>query len=149
MGFLGVMLANVAASTGGGGEPGTGEGMQPYIGIADRNAPRNTATILSLRQAQRGPNPSRVVDVFSITAEGNDGYWFAYPKIYGEATFYEADANGNVIGVGTGGWDGAKGDPFTQFGPLEVDLVIDGKTIPFYIYVSDWPGLGQMYWKVG
>ena len=149
MPFNSVLVSRRKMSTsGGGGQPGTGEGIHPYIGIANWYSPRTQETILNLRQAQRGPNPSRMIDSFSIAAEGNDGYWLAYPKIYGPAIFNEIDQNGNIVGIGEGGWDGANGDPYAMSGPLELDMTIEGVTIPFLLYMSDWPGLGQMYWRV-
>ena len=39
--------------------------------------------------------------------------------------------------------DGAHGDPISgPYGPKEVDVVIDGVTVPMYVYVNDWPGIG-------
>lgn len=132
----------------GGGTPGDGAGITPYAGVADWDAPKNSATILGLQQLQRGPAADRTFPLFRTSAEGNDAGYYAYPKIYGLATFNETDENGNIIGIGDGGWDGANGDPITTFGPKEVIVVIDGISIPFYVYVMDWPGNGEQWWKV-
>jgi hypothetical protein len=154
MPFAGVMIARRVAGTGGGGTPGDGDGIAPYAGVADWNAPKNTNTILNLRQLQRGPmtegQPKRNFPVFSTDANDNDAGYYAYPKIYGLATFNEVDQNGNVIGIGSGGWDGAQEDPLdpAKFGPKEVTITIDGIDIPFYVYVQDWPGNGLQYWQV-
>ncbi len=142
-----VQLINGASPVSDSGGTDDGQGILPIIGVADWNAPRTSDTILNLRAMQRGPNPSRQVPIFNIEAQGNDGYWMAYPKIYGLATFNEVDSNGNIIGIGDGGWDGANGDPISFQGPKEVEVVIDGKRIPMYLYMSDWPGLGNSYWR--
>jgi hypothetical protein len=124
-------------------------GIAPYIGIADYDAPKTTATILNLRDAKRGPNnDNRLNPLFTLTAEGNDAYYYAYPKEYGLASFMEMDSKGNVIGLGYGGWDGAHGDNSATLGPVEALITVNGQQVPFYIYVSDWQGLGQTWWRV-
>lgn len=132
MPFMNSPLIKRKRSTGGGGgETGDGDGILPYIGIADWDSPRTGETILSLRELQRGPNPSVVIPPFTVEANDNDGYWLAYPKIYGLARFKYLDDNMADLYDIT--WDGAKGNPIELQGPVEVEIVIDGVRIPFYI----------------
>lgn len=123
--------------------PETPVGILPYYGALDWDAPRTEASILSL--PFRGPRPEVTSDLFSITALGNDGYWYAYPKAYGQAEFRQYNASDVEIGLGPGGWDGALGDPIDpeKFGPAVV--MVQG--VEFYLYMSDWPNLGTLYWR--
>lgn len=122
-------------------------GIFPFYGTADSEAPITEQLVLNLQN--RGPTASRLNSLFAVNSSGNDSYFYAYPVSYGEATFQECDANGNVIGIGTGSWDGANGDPIGgPFGPVVINVTIGGSSIPFYVYESDWPNLGLTYWKV-
>jgi hypothetical protein len=125
------------------------EPIRPFYGVALVDAPRNSSLILSL--TGRGPTPgSRNASIISLTANGNYSYYYAYPVSYGEAQFMEVDSNGNIIGLGYGGWDGAGGDPISIYGPIIIPgVVADGQPAQdFYVYQSDWPGLGLSYWQV-
>lgn len=154
MPFAGIQIARRVVKSGGGGETGDGDGILPYIGVADWNAPRTGETILSLRQLQRGANPSVVAGPFSVQLDGNDGLFMAYPKIYGLARFKSMDRSGSAPPYTyTDTWDmtmdGAHGDPVSgPYGPVEEEIVIDGIRIPFYIYVNDWPGLGLFHFRM-
>ena len=79
MPFMNLSNHRRIVTSGGGGTPGDGNGVLPYIGVADWNAPRTGATILSLRQLQRGANPSKVAGPFSVQLDGIDGLFMAFP----------------------------------------------------------------------
>lgn len=151
--------------SGGGGDTGDGMGMFPFIGIADWEAPRTGATILGLRDMQRGnygAAPDAPLDQFGNfyippfsvdSGNGNDGVWIAYPKVYGEVNYKELTRAGTAPNYTfTDTWDvtlnGAHGDPISgPYGPMEVIVTIDGVDIPFYVYVSDWPGTGLLHYR--
>lgn len=122
------------------------QGILPFFGVASYTAPRTEATILGLQS--RGPTPDRLNPVFSVTSGPGTAYFYAYPVSYGEATFNEVNASGVIIGLGPGAWDGAHGDPLSEWGPVIVPVNIGGNSVDFYLYVSDWPDLGQTYWRV-
>lgn len=159
------MTRRFPAAPSGGGPSGDGDGVMPIIGIADWDSPRTAATILSLRDVQRGnyagvANPPRDasgnfhIPPFSVDAgSGNDGAWIAFPKVYGEIRFKELTRSGNPGNYTfTDTWDltmdGAHGDPISgPYGPKEIIVPIDGIEIPFYVYVSDWPGTGLLHYR--
>lgn len=146
-----------------GGVTGDGYGLRPYIGIADWYLPRTSETILNLSNLSRGnyetsPNTGTApfntsgqffVPPFSAnTGSGNDGLWIAYPKIYGQVDWQELDSNFNDYPF-SADLNGANGDPIdsSKWGPKEVIMNIDGVSIPFWLYMNDWPGVGTLYYR--
>ena len=114
--------------------------IYPYYGIASSTAPINAALILSL--SGRGPNASRVMDALTLTSGENESMYYAYPVSYGEATFLDIDSKME------GGWDGVFYNTTGALGPATVNVSLNGSTIPFYLYKTDWPDLGLCHWKV-
>lgn len=164
MGFINVSPVKRRKATGTpGGPTSDGYGMLPIIGVADWYAPRNSDTINSLRNVQRGNYagsplttvaPFKAGGVFFVPpfsvdmGYGNDAMWIAYPAVYGEVQWQELDSNYNDYPF-SADLNGAKGDPTdpAKWGPLEVDVVIDGVTIPMYVYINDWPGIGTLHYR--
>lgn len=145
MGFQIALVVRTPLVTGG-GTPGP---IRPYYGVADAGVAKTAAFITSL--TGRGPTAgSRLATSISINANGNNSGFYCYPVAYGEAQFMELDANGNIIGLGYGGWDGAGGDPISIYGPIIIpNVVAEGQPAQdYYVYQTDWPGIGQTYWQV-
>lgn len=67
--------------------------------------------------------------------------YYAYPKALGLARFEDAAAPGFF-----GGWDGAQGDPFdpAKQGPVEFNVTVGGNTQLWYLYRTDFDGLGSI-----
>lgn len=115
-------------------------GVLPYYGTAPVGAAHTQALIFGLQF--RGPTADRNNPAFTLTSGENVSMYYAYPVSYGEATFFDTDAQME------GGWDGALNYQETGLlGPDTVNVVIDGQTIPFYLYETDWPNLGLCHWK--
>lgn len=114
--------------------------ITPFYGVASSTSTRNAALILSL--SSRGPNGDRKMNPCPMTSGPGQSYWYAYPVSYGQATFVDL-SNGFE-----GGMDGASGDGGITLGPITVPVVIDGVTIPFYLYQSDKTNLGLTSWDV-
>lgn len=125
-----------------------GSKLRPYYGVKNYLAERTENNILSL--PNRGSVLGRHCSYLELHSEENEAFWYAYPKVFGEAVFYETDKDSVIIGLGPGGWDGAKGDPIDpdKWGPLEVPVKIENHILDFYLYISDWPKLGTVYWRV-
>jgi hypothetical protein len=115
----------------------------PYYGVSavvDQSA-KTGDFILAL--PHRGPTPDRLNPSFILNAPTPDlTMYYAYPVAYGEATFLDVQANFQ------GGWDGAHGDYGSTLGPLIVPVTIDGHVVNFYLYQTDWEGLGEIEWSV-
>lgn len=114
--------------------------ITPFFGVASSTSVRNAALILSL--TGRGPTGARQMNPCPMTSGPGQSYWYAYPASYGQATFIDL-SNGFE-----GGMDGASGDGGNTLGPITVPVVIDGVTIPFYLYQSDKANLGLTNWDV-
>jgi hypothetical protein len=113
--------------------------VYPYYGLADMSATKNEAFILAL--SSRGPNASRL-STFTLDAQGPTiKMYYAYPVSYGPATFVDT-SNGFE-----GGWDGVI-DPFTNTGPITINVTVDGAQVPFYLYGTDMPNIGAVTWQV-
>ena len=122
-----------------------GTGMQnndilPYIGKGPANM-RNSTFILGLQG--RGTY-SRRQNTFSLElCEGEYGY-YAYPTRYGKATFI------NVATGMPGGWEAGIQNPAGDV--YEPDIVqvptSNGQSEPFYIYQTDYAGLGKITFEV-
>lgn len=123
-----ITVANVAAV------------IYPYIGVASSTATMDAAFILSL--PDRGPNASRLMNPWMPNAAAGQSYYYAYPVSYGLADFFDIDSGFS------GGMDGAQGNPESLFGPITVNVTIDGVSVPFYLYKSDKSGLGLSKWDV-
>jgi len=113
--------------------------IAPYYGLST-TAIANESLVLSL--TNRGPTPGSVDATFTITAGPNMYTYFAYPAHYGIARFLDVDSSFY------GGWDGAHDDPFNVLGPVIVNVTVDGKAIPFYVYRTDNQNLGLCHWVV-
>jgi len=80
----------------------------------------------------------------SGVAGGTTTMFYAYPASYGLAQFEDQASLGFF-----GGWDAATGDPTEgASGPLSLNVTINGQSVPFYLYQTDFPGLGVVTWKV-
>jgi hypothetical protein len=110
--------------------------IAPYFGTSTDEVP-TAAMILSLggRGSEVGASLS-----FSLNALPNQYQYFAYPALYGPVNFYDEDSHL------TGGWDGASDDPYSAMGPKVLSVTIAGITSVFYVYRTDYPGLGACRW---
>ena len=113
----------------------------PYYGVAPVSSTKNAALILSL------PGRGTVADLtaaFTLTSTGSNTMFYAYPASYGLAKFEDQGAIGFF-----GGWDAATGDPFSgAAGPLTIQVPVDGVPTDYYLYQTDFPGLGTITWHV-
>src|SRR5690606_16593761 len=116
--------------------------IYPYYGVADMNAVKDEAFILAL--TGRGPNGDRTATFTLDSGAAGSGLkmYYAYPVSYGLATFTDT-SNGFE-----GGWDGVRNDPFTLPGPIIVPVTVGGNVVDFYLYGTDFDGLGQVTWQV-
>lgn len=76
--------------------------------------------------------------------EGEYG-WFAYPAALGKATFIDS-----IVRI-EGGWDGAtwpEGSIEASSGPVLVTMLHHGEYVDWYLYRTDFPGLGQIQFEV-
>lgn len=117
--------------------------VYPYYGVAVPPTVKDGAFILSL--TGRG-TASSLVSTFTLdsgVAGSTTTMFFAYPVSYGLAQFEDQATLGFF-----GGWDAATGDPIEgAMGPLTVSVMVAGVATPFYLYQTDFPGLGQILWK--
>lgn len=98
-------------------------------------------TSLPYRGAEENQNANVAIDCL-----GSDTYmYFAYPASYGEAQFFD------VLSMFYGGWGGAgnsgQGPSSATLAagadkPLLTNITVDGNSVPFYIYRSDFANLG-------
>lgn len=110
--------------------------IAPFYGLSTAEIP-SESVVKSL--TQRGTAGTAIL-TFSLDAGQNQYQYFAYPVAYGAVEFHDNDSNFN------GGWDGAHNDPMSVYGPVEIDITIDGQVIPFYVYRTDFPALGLCHW---
>lgn len=120
-------------------------GIRPYYGVAPLSSTKNSALILSL--AGRGPNTTQVATFTLNSGAPGSGItmFYAYPVSYGFAKFEDTGTPGFY-----GGWDGALGDPTdpAKWGPMTVQVDTGGGVIvPFYLYQTDYDGLGSVTWN--
>ncbi len=120
--------------------------IYPYYGVADLSTAKNAALILGL--SGRGPIADLVATVTMDSGAPTSTLtmFYAYPSAYGYAQFEDAASPGFY-----GGWDGALGDPTdpTKWGPMTIQVDMGGGNIvPFYLYQTDYPGLGSVTWNV-
>lgn len=120
-------------------------GILPYYGLGPWDIPqssKNEALIKSL--SNRGPTASRENPSFTLDAKTGSGMtmYYAYPVAYGEATFLDVESNFE------GAWDGALGDWGQTYGPIIVPVMVDGKSVDFYLYQTDYEELGSVEWRV-
>ena len=121
--------------------------IKPFYGAAAHPVsgtsadPKNYANWSDFVLALSGQasNASKV-NTFTIS-QGVDQYgWYAYPKSFGLMDMAKIKGNGQP---GPGGWDGAQApngrNPGTWGveGPLEISVMINGASVPFYIYRTD------------
>lgn len=113
--------------------------IAPFYGMSTETTPTE-ALVLGL--TGRG-NPGTVSLNFTLNAPWNSGLYmyYAYPVVYGLTKFLDKDSSFY------GGWDGANEDPDNVWGPKVVNVTIEGKTIPFYVYRTDYPDLGVCPWE--
>ena len=110
--------------------------IAPYFGTSADGVP-TAATVLAL--SGRGLDGSNI-QTFSLEAASDQYQYFAYPATYGPVIFY--DNNSHF----TGGWDGANDNPFNSGGPKVLSVAVAGKAYSFYVYRTDYPGLGACKW---
>lgn len=104
--------------------------IAPYYGTADVNSVKDQNLIKSLQY--RGVGGTRNTS-FAIDANGmSTSMFYAYPKLFGLATFYDTQSQFE------GGWDGAS----SGLGPIEVTVNLEGQDIVFYLYQTDHTNLG-------
>lgn len=120
-------------------------GIRPYYGVAPVTSTKDGIFIQSL--ANRGASASLVGIITLNSGAPNSGItmFYAYPVSYGLARFEDAGTPGFY-----GGWDGAQGDPTdpTKWGPITVNVNEGGTMVPFYLYQTDWDGLGSVTWNI-
>lgn len=117
--------------------------IQPYYGVALDTVTKDSAFIQSLPNRGPGANRFFASPGFTLNATAGLSMYYAYPTEYGLATFIDV-SNGFA-----GGWDGAHGDNGSTLGPIIVNVDTGGGNIvPFYLYSTDWTGLGVMTWVV-
>lgn len=116
--------------------------IYPYYGVANMNAVKDEAFILAL--TGRGPNGNRTATFTLDSGAPGSGLkmYYAYPVSYGQATFIDT-SNGFE-----GGWDGVRNDPFNLPGPIIVPVTVGGNVVDFYLYGTDFDGIGQVTWQV-
>lgn len=119
--------------------------IYPYYGVAEFDAVKDAALILNLTGRGSVEDLTASFTLDAGPAGSTTAMFFAYPVSYGLAVFEDQDAKGFF-----GGWDGAKGDPtdMSKLGPMVVDVQLNGDLIPFYLYQTDWPGIGEVTWEV-
>lgn len=115
-------------------------GIKPFYGVAAMPADGlNGIAALVPTLSNRGPNASKVIPDIALCQAAGQYLWCAYPKAYGLATF--TDKTNNF----PGGWDGANSPvngAGSYTGPKEVSITINGQVVPFYVYRTDYAGLG-------
>lgn len=117
--------------------------IYPFYGVADQSTPKNEALVLGLTGRGTVGDLTATFTLDSGAAGSTTTMFFAYPASYGLAQFEDQSALGFY-----GGWDAATGDPIMgATGPLSLDVTIDGVLVPFYLYQTDFPGLGSITWK--
>jgi len=120
-------------------------GIRPYYGVAPVTSTKDGIFIAGL--PSRGASASLVGTVTMDSGAPGSGQtmFYAYPVAYGLAKFEDAGTPGFY-----GGWDGAQGDPTdpTKWGPITVNVDEGGTIVPFYLYQTDWDGLGSVTWLV-
>lgn len=83
---------------------------------------------------------------FTTTTSGNNYIYFSHPATLGIATFTEVNSGLD------GGMDGASwpadGSIGTVYGPIEITREVDGTEEIWYLYRSDFPGLGEITFRV-
>lgn len=115
----------------------------PYfgVGLVVPRAQKTSALILGL--SGRGPTASRVCPSFTLATNDNQHtMYYAYPVSYGQALFLDVAAGYQ------GGWDGATGDFGQTLGPIIVPVMVNGVSVDFYLYETDYPNLGSVEWSV-
>lgn len=107
------------------------------IGI--RNDPRIGESLTNDLTTQR-------VQRFTLTAAPGEYMYVCYPVALGLAVF--RDTATDFIG----GWDGATwpddGSVGTQYGPLTVERTINGVTSSWYLYRTDFDGIGTFEYEI-
>lgn len=119
-------------------------GIQPFWGTGPDIPADYQSFITGL--PNRGPNASRVATGVDFDSSGSNGYgYYAYPASYGYATFID------VVTSFPGGWGGAghsgpgtnpATDAAGEDRPLEINITIDGTSVPFYVYRTEQTNLG-------
>lgn len=110
--------------------------VAPYYGLSTI-AVATESLVLGL--SNRGTNGTYALS-FVLDAPAGSYQYFAYPVSYGACQMLDTDS-GFV-----GGWDGANDDPYNVYGPITLDVHISGDIIPFYVYRTDFDGLGLCHW---
>ena len=110
--------------------------VYPYFGAAPTAAVINEALITGL--AQRGTTATRVMSTLQIIDSPTTASYYAYPASYGPAIFTDL---GNMF---QGGWDGANKDVGTTLGPVTVPVMVDGVSVNFYVYQTDYPNISPL-----
>ena len=114
-------------------------GIFPYYGKGAAGM-RSEQFIVSLLRAK---NPARQNDIELMLCPDEKGY-YCYPASWGHATFTDL-SNGWV-----GGWEsmdeGAGADVFV---PDQVNVVVNGEVVPFFVYETSQAGIGLIQFRVG
>ena len=132
MGFQGVQIYYHA-------KPAAIPLIAPFYGVSTQEL---ATSDMVLNLAYRGPTAGSVAANITLNApNGSNLYqYYAYPASYGPAKFFD--------GTFYGGWDGANNDPMNVWGPMTISVNYQGKSIPFYVYRTDFPDLGPCTWVV-
>lgn len=93
-----------------------------------------------------GELPNTENQTFVVDASGENYGYFAYPVELGLATFTDVSTGLD------GGWDGASwpddGSIGSVYGPIIVSRAIGDETKDWYLYRTDFPGIGQKTFAV-
>mgnify|MGYP001164755788 CR=1 FL=1 len=128
MGIQGIQLAYKA--------PMLAVNVAPYYGMSTQ-AVATEEMILGL--TGRGTEGTYVC-TFELDAPEGLFQYFCYPVLYGACQMLDTDS-GFV-----GGWDGANDDYWNIYGPIILDVHVNGVPIPFYVYRTDHESLGLCHW---
>ena len=114
-----------------------------YYGVAVPGSVIDSTFVLALAQSGAASTANPLNETFTLTADETQSMFYAYPARLGLAKFLDMSS------MQFGGWDGATGDPIAgALGPLTVSVTSEGVTEPYYVYQTDFPGLGNVTWQV-
>lgn len=113
----------------------------PFYGVST-DAIATEATVLGLQNRFTGV--LTLTHDFTLNAATGSGLYlyFAYPTELGLCQFFDVDSQF------IGGWDGAQDNPYELQGPITLNVTTpSGLVMPFYVYRTDYPELGNTHWQ--
>lgn len=85
-------------------------------------------------------------DTITLSAPGAGDYMYMLSPVYNGAITF-TDTATNIIG----GWDGASwpdNDIGESYGPVVISVVVNGTPEDWYVYRTDFPGIGNKTWRL-